>query len=410
MSRKDDHNKKENIYRDVFHVWDEDLNCAIDKKDCWNYTNRQKVIAERKKECDNHCYCDAEEDGVYDLIGNDDCVEQNTKDVDNVWRYYDEWHEWNYAQALIDNFSELAEDYIVNNHSILSDIILETYEIDKPRAVLYLKWLWKTFTPDLFINEKDTPYGTESFKSRGEIIMRLIFANYSCDCLYNLLKNDTDFLIAGFIDCRHEKHNLDFVKAYIGFMLKRLDVDAIIDAYNYYLKGQKGRYTDKDLGNLWNDIAFGVFYSGINNQEKFDTLERFIPFIECLGVRSKKPLDRIAKYQKELKELLDGGYLYDKDEYAEILQLRNTDYWAVDFSQDSPIYDYCQVAFVNFKNIGLYYFTNGIDVCIGDEVVVPFGGDNKEELAIVVSVGKCYANAFGFSVARIKNIIKKIDK
>lgn len=476
MARKDDHDKKDdfNYYRDFLHIKDYDHNGEIDWRD--EYYRREYVYGGKKKreekEREDYYYfnaddddfevldedCDVDEDSIdedyqeidyeegdledelcddfsldFDNSQEDDISidlsfnhQESKKTSNGVWRYYDEWNDWMYAQALIDNFSELEEDYEANSDSTLTEIILETYEIDKDRAISYLKWLWKTFTPDLFIGEKDTPWGTESFKGRGEIIKRLILENFSCDYLYNLLKNDTDFLIAGFIDCRHEKHDLRFVKEYMYFMLIRLDVDAMIDAYNYYLKGQKGRYTDKDLGKMWDSIAFRLYYSELDEQEKLDMLERFIPYIECLGVRSKKPLDNIAQYQKELKTRLDGCYTYDEDEYedeyyedeteeddddyAEVVPIQNTYNYTADFTQDSTIYDFCQVSFVKFKKKGLYYFTNGIDVHVGDEVVAPYGGDNLQEPAIVISVGKGYADAFGFDITRMKNIIRKIDK
>lgn len=478
MSRKDDHDKKDdfNVYRDVFHIWDEDCNGVIDENDYWIYTNRQNEIAKHEKERNDYYYYYAEDDDDMDfedddftdddlMDDDDDTIEcedeeyreedgcrdefddisndgnklklkipvsvsfslehkKRSKPTDGVWRYYDDWKDWDFDQALIDNFPELEEDYAGNRDTSLVDIILETYEIDKDRAVSYLKWLWKTFTPDLFADEKETAWGTNSFNGRGKLIERLIIHNEKCDYLYNLLKTDIDFLNAGFIDCRHPKHDYSLVKDYMEFMLKHNDMDGLKTVYEYYLKGQKGNYSNNDLSKLWKRIIDIVYYSYYSDEEKVQILQSFVPFVSELGIRSETTLEYLTNCQKKCREDIEEDEEYEEeddydedydeddecDDYAQAVTVRNIYSKATDLSQDSTIYDYCRVSFINFKNNGLYYFTNGIDVGVGDEVVVPFGGDNIEESAIVIAVGKCFANAFGFDIARIKNIIKKIDK
>ena len=54
-----------------------------------------------------------------------------------------------------------------------------------------------------------------------------------------------------------------------------------------------------------------------------------------------------------------------------------------------------------------YYLTGELELNVGDEVIVPFGQDNKEMIGIVVSVGKCYASAFPFDASKIKTVIRK---
>ena len=54
-----------------------------------------------------------------------------------------------------------------------------------------------------------------------------------------------------------------------------------------------------------------------------------------------------------------------------------------------------------------YYLTGELELNVGDEVIVPFGQDNKEISGIVVSVGKCYASAFPFEETKIKTVIRK---
>lgn len=187
-----------------------------------------------------------------------------------VWKYYEESFggSWNYDQALIENFPELAEDYEPNiSDNTLPNIIIETYEIDHDRAVKYLKWLWKTFTPDLFVNEKDSVWERESYKGRGLLIYRLISENEDSEELYKLLKGDVEFIYAAFRDCVHKKHQYELVKNYMLVMVRNNDASAAKLVYNAYLEGQKGRYSDKDLGNLWEDMAHNISWLDLEEKD-----------------------------------------------------------------------------------------------------------------------------------------------
>ena len=145
----------------------------IDPQDYDTEEEYLEAIEERRREMD------AEKDGDSATITLSFSVAEpiRKKPTDGVWKYYDEDFDgpWNYDQALIENFPELAEDYEPNvSDSTLPDIIIETYEINHERTIKYLKWLWNTFTADLFVNEKDSVWGRQSYKGRGMLIDRLI--------------------------------------------------------------------------------------------------------------------------------------------------------------------------------------------------------------------------------------------
>ena len=244
----------------------------------------------------------------------------NSREGKGIWRYYSpDWKDWSYDQALIENFPELAEDYDPNiSDSTLPNIIIETYEIDPDRAVKYLKWLWKTFTPNLFANEKDTPgFETESYKGRGNLISRLILEFGDSDSLYNLLKSDLDFIFAAFRDCKHQKHDYWLVKSYMLFLLKHNDIVSAKMIYCCYLEGQKGRYSDKDLGKLWAEIIDEIHWLEIDGKEKAKMAEAFVPFIEKIGERGKKALEKLAGYQRKWAEEDEPYDEYDDDEMTE---------------------------------------------------------------------------------------------
>ena len=378
---------------------------------------------------------------------------ERTKQTEGVWKYYDEdfGGTWNYDQALIENFPELAEDYEPNvSDSTLPDIVTETYEIDHDRTVKYLKWLWKTFTPDLFIDEKDSVWGRQSYKGRGMLIERLILENEGSEDLYKLLKSDVDFLCAAFRDCVHDKHEYNLVKRYMILMISNNDVKSAKLVYSCYLEGQKGRYSDKDLGNLWEDIAHNINWLDLDEKDKLEITEQLIPLIEKIGVRSKKPLSTISEFQKDWKETIGDDEEFEEDDdfveanpivedkyawrkYVAPSKLRFANPLNYETLEDyekairiayikydeekakarregylqSKICSFCKVDTLSQSKALYYYLTGELELNVGDEVIVPFGQDNKEISGIIVSVGKCYASAFPFEETKIKTVIRK---
>lgn len=222
---------------------------------------------------------------------------KRTVPTTGIWKYYEESYDlWDFERALIDKFPELAEDYEPNGRSSLSDIIVETYEIDKPRTIKYLKWLWSTFTPGYFKNEKESPWHRHSYKCRGELIYRLLIANEGDYELYELLKNDDAFIKAAFYEGIADKHDYDIARYYIGIMLVNNDFDAAKTMYNHYLKGHQGRYSDNDLGKLWLDLVWEISQSNLSNHEKIKLVTQAIPIVEAIGVRGKKPKKIIDEF------------------------------------------------------------------------------------------------------------------
>lgn len=376
-----------------------------------------------------------------------------------VWKYYDEnfGGSWNYDQALIENFPALAQDYEPNiSDETLPNIIVETYEIDHDRAVKYLKWLWKTFAPDLFDNEKDSVWERESYKGRALLIYRLISENEDSKELYKLLKGDVEFIYAAFRDCVHKKHQIEVVKEYMLFMIRNNDMSATKLVYNAYLKYQKGRYSDKDLGDLWMEVIYGISWLDSDEREKIDITRQLIPLIEKIGIRGKKPLETIAKLQKEwtlimndeegeeekIDELIEKGktcipiiedkYVWrtkiapSKMRYANPYDYETIEEFEKAVSVEFAKYEelqakkrrkgYLQENICRFCKVDLmetvkdlpYYLIGELNLSVGDEVVVPFGADNKEMKGIVVSIGMCFASIFSFDIKQMKTVIKVV--
>ncbi len=225
---------------------------------------------------------------------------KRTASTAGVWKYYDEsWDLWDFAQAMIDEFPELAEDYESGSDLTLPNIITETFEIDRPRAIKYLKWLWSTFTPEFFKDEKEGPWHRHSYKCRGALIYRLLIENDDDYGLYKLLKNDETFIRAAFYEGIADKHDYELAKEYIGLMLSKNDFEAAETMYNHYLKGHQGRYSDNDLGKLWQDLIDTISWSNLSRPKKIKLATQVIPILGSLGVRGKKPKRKIDDHLKE---------------------------------------------------------------------------------------------------------------
>ena len=225
---------------------------------------------------------------------------KRTAPTTGVWKYYDEsWDLWDFAQAMIDEFPELAEDYESGSDLTLPNIITETFEIDRPRAIKYLKWLWSTFTPDYFKDEKESPWHRHSYKCRGALIYRLLIENEDDYGLYKLLKNDEAFIRAAFYEGIADKHDYELAREYIALMLSKNDFEAAQTMYNHYLKGHQGRYSDNDLGKLWQDLIDTISWSNLSRPKKIKLATQVIPIVESIGVRGKKPKRQIDEHLKE---------------------------------------------------------------------------------------------------------------
>jgi len=107
---------------------------------------------------------------------------------------------------------------------------------------------------------------------------------------------------------------------------------------------------------------------------------------------------------------IDPNLFETEKEFAEAVKAAREKERARDRAQKADlktIYDFCQVIF-DLDSRSYFYFTNGLSVEIGDRVVVPFGYQNEEREAIVVSKGACTAAALPCSIDWIKKVIRKI--
>lgn len=229
---------------------------------------------------------------------------KRTAPTEGTWKYYNEtWKSWNFAQALIDRFPELAPDYEANSDSTLPNIITETYEIDKPRAVRYLYWLWGNFPRDYFNNEEDGAFKRNSYQCRGELIQQLIINNEHDAFLYDLLKTNV-FMQAMFIDGIMEKHNEWVPARYICYLLSFDDYASAEKAYHLFLEGQKGRYGTVDLGKMWDNVVWmGIMYNHrLSDEIKCKLLRHIRPLVDKIGERGKKVIHSIDESIEKIRK------------------------------------------------------------------------------------------------------------
>ena len=220
-----------------------------------------------------------------------------------MWRYFNESPDyWDFNKALLDAFPELIPDYEGNTRCHLADVITETYEIDKPRGIAYLRWIWANFPVELFEKEQEDDFWRGSWESRGEVVLRLIDDNPNDNGLCKLLKSE-EFLHATFEECLIDKHTLFLPQRYIFYLLRANDFAAAKEAYDAFLAGQKGRYGPVDLGKMWDAIVLGLRYDEkLSDRAKATLLTRIRPLVAAIGVRGEKVCKKIEKYLAELKE------------------------------------------------------------------------------------------------------------
>ena len=68
------------------------------------------------------------------------------------------------------------------------------------------------------------------------------------------------------------------------------------------------------------------------------------------------------------------------------------------------IVHFCKVDLGTLSRTLLYYLFENLDLYVGDKVIVPFGADDKEYEATVVTVGDCYTSTFPCDISRIKTV------
>lgn len=79
------------------------------------------------------------------------------------------------------------------------------------------------------------------------------------------------------------------------------------------------------------------------------------------------------------------------------------------YSQEN-VFRFCKVDLMETAKVLPYYLMGELDLSVGDEVIVPFGVENKEMKGLVVSVGMCFASIFSFDIKQMKTVIKVVKK
>lgn len=219
---------------------------------------------------------------------------ERTKPTTGAWKYYDEgWDSWDFAQALIDKYPELARHYKSGSDEILPKIVSDTYVISPEKAFEYLTWLWEFF-PASILNEKEREFDNPSYQCRAYLIWWLIVDNEEAEApelLDFVCKEST--IKAAFYESVHEEHDLLVVKNYMAFLCDRKKFTEAITVYNAFKKGQVGKYSERDLADLWDDI----FVLNLNevpvSMEIYDFLEEEVNSLLPYSKRAVKNFARV---------------------------------------------------------------------------------------------------------------------
>lgn len=177
---------------------------------------------------------------------------KKTKPRTGVWKYYDAMdNSWDFVQALIDYFPEVAQNYKCDN-THLAKIVADTYAISPKKAIEYLNWLWEFF-PSSILNQREKEFDNPSYQCRAYLVWYLITQEEETPELYNFVCSDK-VIENIFIESIFEKNETVTIKSFLTYFIGKRNFDVAIKAYNSYKNGQEGNYSEQDLADLWDDI------------------------------------------------------------------------------------------------------------------------------------------------------------
>ncbi len=454
--REDDDNRRYGWYPYNKKEYDDEGN-EIDEDDEFDEFDDDEVCCDEDEVCCDDDDDEFDDDDYYDNDYADDFDEdepskqplsstvtveekKGTRDdsATDALKYYDEeFNEWSFVTALLDHFPELKEDYDRLSENDVGTIIDETFDFAPDRAITYLKWLWKTFTPDLFRDESDSSGEDQSFICRGIPIRRLARK----EGFYCYVKECDDFLFAAFRNCLHGRHDTSLLRNYIEMMINNNDFDGAKEAYSGYLYWQEGRYSPRDLGDVILYWAYFINWSSFPYADKIAMAEKLLPIAVSIGVRGEKTVKRlradiadwsntIAKKEEEEEAKREVPYVWrkwispyhaglvdpqnyeTKEEYDEALcqkldqmDAERKEKLRLLYLDETPL-QVCLVDVYGHADKALYYGTNGLDLKIGDYVIVPYGERNSEERGVIVAVGTCTPSSLPFPREKLKNVLR----
>lgn len=216
------------------------------------------------------------------------------------------------------------------------------------------------------------------------------------ELLFGSLKR-VNFNLVGWVVTSLEKGNVDEALGLLTPILKNPDFDGddkeqllqsvLDDCYNYEETDTIKRFRDYVLP------LFMTYADEPMKTRKPDWDLDIEDYIKDIDGRKLKAQAR-AELQKKEPEVTNNP---DK------LALAN----AFRTGENLPeVYEFCRVL-LNQSGTPYSYLTNGLDIGIGDKVIVPVGADNKELTGIVVSIEKHTALTAPYPVERVKKVLRK---
>ncbi len=253
----------------------------------------------------------------------------------DIYKYRSTWGNWDFKKALLDAFPSLLEDFDEESSHNLNQILEDLYVFDPGKAIVCLKWLLHTFTPEEMrkVNDEDSNKDDDIEEKIFDVQVRTLGLLYGHLAIYyrngnvedaiNKAKYLYDYVISDkLVDEQYfgktvwEKHDCFWLDQQMRFFVSLGDYEKAMDGYKQFLVGQKGRYNDNDLYHFWEHYIISL-HQHIKERIPIEFFNFVIDEVEKLG-----------KYASKLKEIVkenmnyyvfgeNNDYDEDDDDYDE---------------------------------------------------------------------------------------------
>ena len=374
-------------------------------------------------------------------------------------RYYDrEDRKYRIGDAIYDNFKEVRDNYTRYECEDFFILIEKIYSVDKELGVTI--WVWAIYNfPGALVNR-----GVDEWNSQAWCLTDCIFNSFASTdnesddeeestSIFRYVSQNPDLEDIIFNKTYVDEH-LSSLTSYIPYCIKNNLRDNFLRVYNGIMTN---RFRDEKKMSKYSIIedllvlssAYGVreadpwFYAffekeikALNqplkeaylmkklNEEEFDIRVFLKPEKENLELddeyfgESDKPHEISAEEYKKLKnenKALKSKVTKLENQITDLnhnIRRLESDLEAARKAKvkewDGKYYRYCRVTLDECPG-GLWYRTDDITLKKGDYVYVPYGKENEELMAKVVSVEEFRSDDLPFPLQRTKFIIEKCD-
>ena len=384
--------------------------------------------------------------------------QKRTTDLSSIERkYYDRGNrKYRIGDAIYDNFEEIRDNYEKEECEEFSSLLEKVYSVDKKLGISIWIWALENFKGAL-VNR-----GVDKWDSQAWSLTDCIFNHFASIDNKSDDENEQNYIFR-YVSQHPELEEIIYHTSYV-----EEDVFSITEYVPYCIENN----LRENFLHVYNGIMTNRFRDE-KKMSKYSIIESLLTFCSIEGVREADPwfYAFFEKEIKALNKPLKEAYLlkklnaeeYDKriflkpekenleldDEYfgkgdiageisaeehkklknenkalkSKITQLKNTitdlkyniQRLEADLEAkrkvkewDGKYYRYCKVALDEFPN-GLWYRTDDITIKKDDYVYVPFGYENEERMAKVISVEEFRSDDLPYPLERTKFIQYKCE-